>query len=114
VLLSSSPALSMFLLLVLWHYLADYPLQGDFIARAKNPVAPIDGVPWMQVMIAHCAIHAAGAGFVTDSLWVVVVEFVTHGVTDYAKCRGWIDYNVDQGLHLGLKFLYVAVLVAET
>lgn len=34
--------------LVAGHALADYPLQGDFLARAKNRTAPIAGFPWWQ------------------------------------------------------------------
>jgi hypothetical protein len=34
--------------LVAAHALCDYPLQGDFLARAKNRAAPIAGVPWYQ------------------------------------------------------------------
>ena len=32
--------------LMVGHALADYPLQGDFLAKAKNRTAPIPGVPW--------------------------------------------------------------------
>ena len=28
------------------HALADYPLQGDFLSKAKNRFAPLIGVPW--------------------------------------------------------------------
>lgn len=37
---------ALFAALVAGHALADYPLQGDFLARAKNRAAPIPGVPW--------------------------------------------------------------------
>jgi hypothetical protein len=35
-------------LLLVDHALADYPLQGDFLARAKNHTAPIPGISWYQ------------------------------------------------------------------
>jgi hypothetical protein len=34
--------------LIAGHALADYPLQGDFLSRAKNRSAPIPGFPWWQ------------------------------------------------------------------
>lgn len=41
------------------HALADYPLQGDFLSKAKNRTAPIPGVPWQQALGAHVVIHGA-------------------------------------------------------
>lgn len=28
------------------HFLFDFPLQGDFLSRAKNPLSPLPGVSW--------------------------------------------------------------------
>jgi hypothetical protein len=41
------------------HFYFDYAGQGDFMARAKNRLAPIPGVPWHSVLTAHAAIQAA-------------------------------------------------------
>ena len=38
--------LTIFAMMVVGHVLADYPLQGDFLSRAKNRFSPIVGVPW--------------------------------------------------------------------
>jgi hypothetical protein len=38
--------LKLFLLLLVVHALCDYPLQGGFLARGKNEINPIPGVPW--------------------------------------------------------------------
>ena len=48
----------MLFVLVVAHFLCDFPLQGDFLAKAKNPEAPLPGVPWQWAMLAHAAIHA--------------------------------------------------------
>lgn len=45
--------------LIAGHFLCDYPLQGDFLSKAKNRVNPIPGVPWYQ---ASGGIHSAGVG----------------------------------------------------
>ncbi len=100
-------------LLIAAHALADYPLQGDFLARAKNQTAPVPGVPWYQALFAHAAIHAGFVGVITGSLWLAVAEFLAHSLIDYAKSAGRISYNVDQGLHLGCKVVWVALLAIQ-
>jgi len=56
-------------MLLLWlisaHFLCDYPLQGDFLARGKNHKAPLQGVPWYQCLVAHSVIHGAAATLLT-------------------------------------------------
>ena len=97
-------------LLVACHVLADYALQGDFMAKAKNHKAPIPGVPWATVLISHAAIHSAAVYLITGSAVLGAVELVGHAVIDYAKCDGRMSYNIDQALHIAMKAGYVAVL----
>jgi hypothetical protein len=97
------------LLLIASHALADYPLQGDFLARAKNHTAPISGVPWYQALAAHSAIHAGFVGLITGSVWLALAEFMAHTATDYAKCSGKISYNTDQAIHIACKCVWVAM-----
>lgn len=104
--------IAMFLTLLFAHFLADYPLQGDFLARAKNRTAPIPGVPWWQAMTAHAGIHAGGVALVTGFWFLGVVEFVAHFAIDSAKCSGRIGYNTDQALHALCKAAYVAIIWA--
>lgn len=96
--------------LLAWHALADYPLQGDFLAKAKNRLAPIPGVPWWQALSAHALIHAAGVAFITGNLWLGLFELVAHWLIDDAKCRGKLTFNQDQALHAVCKLGYVAIL----
>jgi hypothetical protein len=100
-------------LLIAGHALADYPLQGDFLAKAKNHTAPIPGVPWYQALMAHSAIHAGFVGIITGSLLLAVLEFIAHTATDYAKCAGRISYNTDQAIHIGCKVLWFLILLTE-
>lgn len=106
----SEQATTLFALLLVGHALADYPLQGDFLARAKNRTAPIPGVPWYQALFAHAAIHGGFVGVITGSVWLGLAEFVIHAAIDDAKCRGWISYNTDQALHIACKTLWVAII----
>src|SRR3546814_745485 len=82
--------LNLFALMVFAHAIADYPLQGDFLARAKNRTAAIPGFPWWQALGAHSVIHAGFVGVITGSLWLALAEAVAHFITDDLKCRGKI------------------------
>lgn len=96
--------LGLFALLMVGHFLCDYPLQGDFLSRAKNRANPIPGVPWQQAMLAHCTMHAGAVGLLTNSPWLAAAEFAVHWVTDDLKCRGKINFNHDQAIHTASKF----------
>lgn len=102
----------MAVLLVGAHGLADYPLQGDFLAKAKNRTAPIPGVPWWQALAAHSAIHGAFVALITGLWWLAIPEVIVHWLTDDAKCRGLISYNADQAIHLVSKGLWLAIAYA--
>ncbi len=96
----------LFLLLVA-HFVCDYPLQGDFLARGKNLSAPLPGVPWYQCMLAHAMIHAGGVYLVTGSGVWAFCELLAHCMIDSSKCHGHISFNQDQLLHVGCKVIYV-------
>lgn len=88
------------------HFIADYPGQGDFLARAKNRTAPIPGVPWWQALGAHAAIHGAAVALITCIWWLFLAEAAIHWLTDDAKCRGRLSFNQDQAIHLSCKLVW--------
>lgn len=98
-----------FLALVVGHALADCPLQGDFLAKAKNRSAPLPGVPWWQALGAHAAIHGGIVAHVTGSAVLGIAEAAVHAITDDLKCRGKLSYNQDQAVHLACKALWAAL-----
>jgi hypothetical protein len=91
------------------HALADYPLQGDFLSKAKNRTAPIPGVPWYQALGAHVAIQGVFVALITGIWWLAIAEALAHWFTDDAKCRGKISFNTDQAIHIACKFAWFAV-----
>lgn len=103
--------LDIFALMLAGHAVADYPLQGDFLAKAKNRANPIPGVPWYHGLLPHAAIHGGMVGLITGSLTLGIAEFVAHCFIDDAKCTGRISYDTDQALHVACKVAWVAVLV---
>lgn len=109
----SSP-IALFLALVFAHCLADYPLQGDFLARAKNHMnqfgAPVD-VPWAIALAVHAFIHAGFVAYLTHSLAFGAAEFVVHCITDYMKNDGKLGtgegaFARDQLLHVAHKAMW--------
>lgn len=103
--------LTLFLILVSLHFLGDYPLQGDFLSRAKNRTNPIQGVPWYQALAAHSGIQAFFVGFATGSYTLALAEFIIHFITDDLKCTNRISYNMDQVIHIGCKLLWAIIVV---
>jgi hypothetical protein len=99
-------------LLVAGHALADYPLQGEFLARAKNRLAPVDGVPFYQALGAHAAIHGGIVGVVTGSFLLGLAEAAAHALIDDSKCAGRLSYNQDQAAHLLCKVAWCGILAA--
>jgi len=98
-----------FALMIGLHMLADYPLQGSFLAKAKNRRSPIPGVPWWQALGAHSIIHGLFVGIVTRRLSLGIAETLVHAWTDDAKCRGGLTYSQDQAIHLTCKAIWAAI-----
>lgn len=99
--------LVLFGVLVFFHFLADFPLQGDFLARAKNSQNPIPDIPWWIALSGHSFIHA-GFVFAATGSWVCLVgEFVVHWITDDEKSKGEITFATDQAIHIGAKIVWV-------
>lgn len=95
------------------HALLDYPLQGDWLSKAKNPM--LDLVPgehiWPLALGSHALLHAVAVQLITGSWLLFAGEFVAHFVVDWAKCSGRFGYNADQYLHIGCKVLWVSALL---
>lgn len=102
--------LELFAALIVGHAVADYPLQGDFLAKAKNRTAPIPGIPWTDAMLAHVVMHGGVVWLLTQSLWLGLAEAAVHFIIDDAKCRGRIGFRTDQLLHLAFKALWVGAV----
>lgn len=100
-------------LLMIGHALADYALQNDFMAMAKNHTTDLGKVYWKWVLPSHGLIHAGFVYMFTQSLVLGLAEFVVHTVTDYLKCDGKISFNMDQLIHVGCKVLWIVLLMVE-
>jgi hypothetical protein len=100
--------MSMLFLLIAAHFLADYPLQGDFLALNKAQSGP-NYVPWWQALIAHAFIHGGFVALITGYWWLGLCEVVIHAATDHAKCDKRIGINTDQAIHIACKFVWTFI-----
>lgn len=101
-------AYMMFLILLFAHLLADYPLQGDFLANMKGKN--------LIILATHAGIWT---GVICIALWLmnilvtpidIVWLFVVHAIADYMKAKPLGFYKklnplgtglaIDQGIHI--------------
>lgn len=104
--------------LLVGHALTDFPLQGDFLAKAKNHRAPIPGTPWECALLMHALICAAPVYLITRSWALTVAEFSIHGATDIAKNEGVLGrgegaFILDQWIHVVCKVTWVCFAAAQ-
>lgn len=98
-------------MLVLGHVLADYPLQGDFLAQGKNRNTEIGKIFWPHALFAHSMIHGGMVAIITGIWWLGVLEAFLHGLIDFLKCENKISLNVDQALHYLCKIAWLIIAV---
>ncbi len=102
--------ISLFFAFLVVHTLADFPLQGDYLAREKVRKMATCRTDWLIALSAHSIIHAGGVWLLTGSLGLGVTEFFLHWLIDFAKGEGKFGVVVDQSLHLLCKLGYVVFL----
>jgi hypothetical protein len=94
------------------HALADYPLQGDFLAKGKNrhtPAIPGETV-WPWCLAAHALIHGGAVTLATGSVALGVAEAFAHAAIDFAKCEKVFGFHADQSLHVVCKLFWFAMV----
>jgi hypothetical protein len=102
------------------HALADYPLQGEFLATAKNRHTALGALFWRWALPAHALIHggavAAAAWPALGAAAVVLglAEAIAHALIDAAKCSGRLSLHQDQLLHVACKIAWSAVVLIKS
>lgn len=102
------------LLMLIGHAVADYPLQGDWLSKAKNhtlTLVPGEAI-WPGALASHALIQAGAVWLVTQSWMLMAFEFFAHAAIDHAKCSGRLTYNQDQALHVVCKMAWAGLLFA--
>lgn len=91
------------------HWVCDYPLQGDFLATAKQK-----GPLRFYHLWAHAGIHGAAVALVTSNVWLGLAEWLAHTVIDELKVRGRSTFALDQALHIVCKAVWLLIAVGAT
>lgn len=100
----------LFAAFVVIHALADFPLQGDYLARQKTRRSAGSHSEWLIALGAHSVIHAGGVWLVSGSLLLGLVELICHALIDLGKGEEKYGLVTDQSLHLGCKLIYAMIL----
>ena len=102
---------TLFSILLCTHFLLDFAIQGDFVAKYKARIVEgSDNVMWKWVLTAHAASHSLPVLLLTNSLIPGLVMFISHFVIDFLKCEQKLNFNQDQILHI---LVIVAIAVAS-
>ena len=109
--LAHSGPFALFFAFAIAHALADFPLQGDYLARMKRRDQASSPSEWIISLTAHSLVQAGGVWIVSGSALLGATELCLHWLIDLGKGEGKFGYVADQGLHLACKVAYVAVLV---
>ena len=102
--------LALFAGFVVVHALADFPLQGTYLALQKSRKLADSRSDWITALCAHCIIHAGGVWLVSGSLAFAAAELILHGLIDLGKGEEKYGVAADQILHLICKLAYVLLL----
>ncbi len=109
--LQESGPYALFFAFAIAHAVADYPLQGDYLARMKCRDQASKPHEWLIPLTAHSLIQAGGVWIVSGSALLGAIELCLHWLIDLGKGEGRFGYVADQGLHLACKLAYVVVMV---
>lgn len=97
--------------IILAHYIADYPLQGDFLAQTK-------GKYWYS-LLAHSVIYGLTIALALKlldlfTIWKAIALIISHMVIDYKKAtaknkeKALTTYlYIDQALHIVINIILV-------
>lgn len=102
--------IALFIKLLFGHAVMDFPMQGDFMSRAKNHTHPLQGVPYGWPLFFHALMHGVTVAYFTHSMILGWLEAGVHVVLDYRKCEGSITFHEDQQLHVLCKVMWVGLV----
>lgn len=109
--------MSLFFYLMCFHFLADFGLQSDWLAKYKsrrNMPAEFAGhksyLFWIHCLIAHAGINALFVALITGNYLFGLAELFLHAIIDFGKCEHLYGVHIDQFLHMLCKVAYCIVI----
>jgi len=107
-----SASFNVFLMLAMAHFVGDFALQSDRMAREKCPGCGVT-LGWGWWLTAHAAIHGFLVAAVTQIPLLGVAEWIVHMLVDVGKCRRIWNLPFDQALHIITKALWAWLAIKQ-
>lgn len=108
--LAQQGPIALFVAFAIMHALADFPLQGDYLAHQKSRKHATTRSDWIVALSAHSLIHAGGVWLISGSFAIAIAELILHSLIDMGKGEEKFGIAMDQLFHLLCKLAYVLVL----
>ena len=99
-------------MLAMAHFLGDFGLQSDRMAREKCPGCGVT-LGWGWWLTSHAAIHGCLVGAITQSPLLGVAELIAHLLIDFGKCRCLWSLAFDQMFHIITKILWAWLAIGQ-
>ncbi|MDR3054167.1 MAG: DUF3307 domain-containing protein [Zoogloeaceae bacterium] len=90
------------LYLLIWHFVADIPLQPPIMSGGKRKA----GFAGFAMLGLHGLIHGIGTALILGSIWAGLAETLVHALVDWGKCRKFYGLLPDQCAHLSFLVLW--------
>jgi hypothetical protein len=110
--LSQHGPIALFFAFAIAHALADFPLQGEYLARMKQRKQAGNLAEWIISLTAHSLVQAGGVWIVSGNPLLGFAELCLHWLIDLGKGEEKFGYATDQIFHLACKLAYVGVMVS--
>jgi hypothetical protein len=107
-------ALTALFWMLVGHALADYPLQGPFLAEGKSRHTAIGAQFWPWALSSHALIHGGAVALATGSVVLGLCEAALHAWIDFLKCEGSITLHDDQLAHVACKVCWALVVLLQS
>ncbi|MEB3331506.1 MAG: DUF3307 domain-containing protein [Synechococcaceae cyanobacterium] len=105
-------AFQLLLMLAMGHFVGDFGLQSDRMAREKCPGNDVT-LSWGWWLSSHAAIHGFLVAAVSGCPWLGAAEWGMHMLIDFGKCRQRWGLTTDQALHLACKLVWTLILLQQ-
>lgn len=97
------------ILLVLAHFVCDFVLQSDRMAKEKVPGSDLT-LSWQWWLAAHASTHGLAVAVISGFPILGVAEMAAHAGIDWLKGRFRFALALDQSMHLACKALWVILI----
>ncbi len=97
------------ILLILAHFVCDFVLQSDRMAKEKVPGSDVT-LSWRWWLTAHASTHGLAVAMITGFPIFGVAEAFAHAGIDWLKGRFQFALALDQSMHVACKIIWIVLI----